>query len=408
MKRILLVEDEPTTREILAEVLRGEGYTVDTVAGVSAANVCLGSLEYELVVADWLLQGAEVPFLSVSRNELASHRLGARLLRDEAVRPDRLPSIPNAPKVGVIELGVGQVAPAPARVALGDAEADISQISTTEVGMSEVRRRDPAVSERGSSEVSPAEVGPHDVDTLEGCEAKIGADEDVALEPLPREVGAREVSTSIVTTGEGYEPCRDVRPNAHEAATASNKRLRIDAERPVTRAWPVRLPIHAHMVAGEPSRQVRPFQSGSAFQLLEASTLRRPNGHDVDASVPAHEELLDWNDRIRCFIRRRDVQTPGCLACRRVIARLEFKVPGIPRSENDRLWRRRVISHRVDWLFPTSIVVGGDAYVAVQGARSRPFVRNGELVIHRASRPLLCRICNREPLGVATVRFRRR
>jgi CheY-like chemotaxis protein len=55
MKRILLVEDEPTTREILAEVLRGEGYTVDTVAGVSAANVCLGSLEYELVVADWLL-----------------------------------------------------------------------------------------------------------------------------------------------------------------------------------------------------------------------------------------------------------------------------------------------------------------------------------------------------------------
>ena len=55
MKRILLVEDAPTTREILAEVLRGEGYTVDTVAGVSAANVCLGSLEYELVVADWLL-----------------------------------------------------------------------------------------------------------------------------------------------------------------------------------------------------------------------------------------------------------------------------------------------------------------------------------------------------------------
>jgi CheY-like chemotaxis protein len=55
VKRILLVEDEPTTREILAEVLRGDGYTVDTVAGVSAANVCLRSLAYELVVADWLL-----------------------------------------------------------------------------------------------------------------------------------------------------------------------------------------------------------------------------------------------------------------------------------------------------------------------------------------------------------------
>ena len=55
MKRILLVEDEPTAREILAEVLRGDGYTVDTVARVSAANLCLGSLEYELIVADWLL-----------------------------------------------------------------------------------------------------------------------------------------------------------------------------------------------------------------------------------------------------------------------------------------------------------------------------------------------------------------
>jgi CheY-like chemotaxis protein len=55
VKRILLVEDEPTTREILAEVLRGEGYTVDTVAAVSAANVCLKSLAYELVVSDWLL-----------------------------------------------------------------------------------------------------------------------------------------------------------------------------------------------------------------------------------------------------------------------------------------------------------------------------------------------------------------
>ena len=55
VKRILLVEDEPTTREILAEVLLGEGYAVDTVAGVSAANLCLRSLAYELVVSDWLL-----------------------------------------------------------------------------------------------------------------------------------------------------------------------------------------------------------------------------------------------------------------------------------------------------------------------------------------------------------------
>src|SRR5438067_1399403 len=162
--------------------------------------------------------------LSGSEAEPASHPLGPRLLRDEPVRPDRLRSIANAPKVGVIELGVGQVAPSPARVPLGDAEGDTSQISTTEVGVSKVRRRDAAVPEGGSSEVSPAEVGPQEVDPLESCEAKVGAGEDVALEPLARKVSAREVGTSVVTSRKRAEGRRDVRPNPHEAATTSNER----------------------------------------------------------------------------------------------------------------------------------------------------------------------------------------
>ena len=53
--RILLVEDEPTAREIITEVLRGEGYNVDSVATAGAATTCLAAITYALVIADWVL-----------------------------------------------------------------------------------------------------------------------------------------------------------------------------------------------------------------------------------------------------------------------------------------------------------------------------------------------------------------
>src|SRR3954453_17233995 len=54
-KLILLIEDDSTTRAILTEVLRREGYAVDSVATAAAATTCLEAIFYELVVADWVL-----------------------------------------------------------------------------------------------------------------------------------------------------------------------------------------------------------------------------------------------------------------------------------------------------------------------------------------------------------------
>jgi two-component system response regulator TctD len=53
--RILLVEDDPTTREIITELLRGEGYNVDSVATAGAAITCVRAIPYALVIADRML-----------------------------------------------------------------------------------------------------------------------------------------------------------------------------------------------------------------------------------------------------------------------------------------------------------------------------------------------------------------
>jgi DNA-binding response OmpR family regulator len=52
---ILLVEDEPTSREILQYVLSEAGYPVDVSATAAAAHKQLGLISYGLVIADWQL-----------------------------------------------------------------------------------------------------------------------------------------------------------------------------------------------------------------------------------------------------------------------------------------------------------------------------------------------------------------
>ena len=74
-KRILLIEDEATTREILTEVLRGEGYRVDSVATAGAATTCLESIRYALVVADWVLPDGDGTDVADTAAQLGSKTL---------------------------------------------------------------------------------------------------------------------------------------------------------------------------------------------------------------------------------------------------------------------------------------------------------------------------------------------
>lgn len=68
--RILLVEDEPTTRELVTYALREAGYVLDAVGSAGAAATCLETVSYDLVIVDWFLpdgNGAEVADAAAER-----------------------------------------------------------------------------------------------------------------------------------------------------------------------------------------------------------------------------------------------------------------------------------------------------------------------------------------------------
>ena len=74
-KRILLIEDEATTREIMTAFLRGEGYAIGSVATASAAATCLQTIPYALVIADWVLPDGDGVDVADSAAHLGAHTL---------------------------------------------------------------------------------------------------------------------------------------------------------------------------------------------------------------------------------------------------------------------------------------------------------------------------------------------
>ena len=53
--KILLIEDEATSRAILETTLTGAGYLVDIAESASVAHTRLHATRYALIIADWIL-----------------------------------------------------------------------------------------------------------------------------------------------------------------------------------------------------------------------------------------------------------------------------------------------------------------------------------------------------------------
>src|ERR1700693_1254672 len=73
--RILLIEDEATSREILQYALSEAGYSVDVAATAGAAHAYLGSARYGLVIADWQLPDGDGIYLADRATGLGSQTL---------------------------------------------------------------------------------------------------------------------------------------------------------------------------------------------------------------------------------------------------------------------------------------------------------------------------------------------
>ena len=77
-KRILLVEDESTTRQLLAHVLYAEGYQVDVAETVAEAKAFLDTTPYSLVIVDWRLPDGDGLLIADTAAELGAKTLVTR------------------------------------------------------------------------------------------------------------------------------------------------------------------------------------------------------------------------------------------------------------------------------------------------------------------------------------------
>jgi len=74
-KRILLVEDEPTIQQLLANVLRVEGYSVDVATTFADAMGLLDQRSYLLVIADWRLPDGDGLMIADTATQMGANTL---------------------------------------------------------------------------------------------------------------------------------------------------------------------------------------------------------------------------------------------------------------------------------------------------------------------------------------------
>src|SRR4051812_47496902 len=90
-KSILLVEDEPLVRDLLAHNLRAEGYAVEAVPSFAEAWQRVTNRLYALVIADWRLpdgDGTQIADAAVERG-MKTFVMSGYLLQMSAERAER-------------------------------------------------------------------------------------------------------------------------------------------------------------------------------------------------------------------------------------------------------------------------------------------------------------------------------
>ena len=99
--RILIVEDQPDTRQMVEDALRDASFTVDSAVDVESALTCLDVSEYDAVILDWMLpdgsgidlcrrmrqDGNEVPVLFLTaKGDVADRVAGLNAGGDDYLR----------------------------------------------------------------------------------------------------------------------------------------------------------------------------------------------------------------------------------------------------------------------------------------------------------------------------------
>ena len=88
--RILVVDDEPTLRDMVAELLRDEGYTVRTAADGRAAVALFASEPPDLVLMDVMMPGMDGRAAYMAMRAHPDGRTVPIVLSSAAVHPDAL------------------------------------------------------------------------------------------------------------------------------------------------------------------------------------------------------------------------------------------------------------------------------------------------------------------------------
>jgi DNA-binding response OmpR family regulator len=99
--RVLIVEDQPDTRQMVEEALRDAAFTVDAAGDIDTALECLTGSEYDAVILDWMLpdgsgidlcrrirqEGQEVPVLFLTaKGDVADRVAGLNAGGDDYLR----------------------------------------------------------------------------------------------------------------------------------------------------------------------------------------------------------------------------------------------------------------------------------------------------------------------------------